>query len=109
MLRNCKGFSLAETLTALSIWSFLMVMIIPQMMLLVQERKNIEQINIAYKMIHEKTQQVVFNNVEKENELIQMNGINYELNWRGESNYSKGCITWINHYEQKKEVCLSTF
>ncbi|MGG3889237.1 competence type IV pilus minor pilin ComGE [Metabacillus fastidiosus] len=107
MLRNCKGFSLAETLTALGIWSILLSIIIPQMMVLVQERRNVEQMNIAYKIIHEKTEQVIFHHAAKINEKISMNGVDYELNWREGKNYSKGCITWTNNSKQEKEVCLS--
>ncbi|WP_378929452.1 hypothetical protein [Metabacillus herbersteinensis] len=99
---------MAESLTALSVWLLIVSFLVPQMVLLVEKRQNVKQSTIAYKILHEETQKVFFDKKTKLNTVVKENGTTYNLVWKGETSYTKACISWENHYNQTKEQCFFT-
>ncbi|TXC92386.1 hypothetical protein FS935_04860 [Metabacillus litoralis] len=106
-MRNSKGFSLAETIAAFSLWMLITLLIIPQLVLLTKERMNTQQSLAAYKILHEKTQQVTFDNNEKNNEIIVHEGVDYHLTWEEGNPYNKACLSWENSTHKNKSICFS--
>jgi competence protein ComGE len=106
MLKNCKGFSLAETIAAFSTWSLIVTILIPQLVLLTQERINTQQSLKAYKILHEKTQLVAFNNVPMVDEEFVQENVHYNLTWEEENEYTKACLHWKNSFKKTKSVCF---
>ncbi|MGM7721143.1 competence type IV pilus minor pilin ComGE [Metabacillus sp. Hm71] len=104
-MKNCKGFSFAETIAAFSMWSLIVTILIPQLVLLTQERLNAQQSLQAYKILHEKTQQVFYDQAPKLNEQFVKDNVHYTLTWEEERNYSKACLSWKNSFEKTKSVC----
>ncbi|WP_226667459.1 competence type IV pilus minor pilin ComGE [Metabacillus litoralis] len=105
-MRNSKGFSLAETIAAFSLWMLITLLIIPQLVLITKERVNTQQSLAAYKILHEKTQQVTYNTNEKRNEVIKHDGVDYHLSWEEENPYNKACLSWENSSKKAKSVCF---
>gem|GEM_PF-4673845 len=106
LFKNCRGFSLAETLTAFSIWLLVVTILIPQLVLLTQERANTEQSLTAIKLLHEKIQCVSFQNNNKTNETIIRDNIAYKLIWKENMSDKKACLEWTNYYKKTKSICL---
>lgn len=106
LFKNCRGFSLAETITAFSIWLLVATILIPQLVLLTQERANTKQSLTAIKLLHEKVQYVSFQNAEKINETIIRDNIAYKLIWKEDIPDKKACLEWSNFYQKTKSVCL---
>ena len=106
IFKNCKGFSLAETMTAFSIWLIIVTVIVPHLVLLTQERANTKQSLTAIKLLQEKVQNVSFQNSEKVNETIMKNNIPYKLTWKEDMSDKRACLEWTNYYQKTKSVCL---
>jgi competence protein ComGE len=106
ILRNCKGFSFAETIAAFSIWSIIATILIPQLVLLTQERINTQQSIKAYKILHEKTQQVAYNEKEMEDKEFVIDQVHYSLTWEEDNEYTKACLHWKNTFQHSKSVCF---
>lgn len=106
IFKNCKGFSLAETMTAFSIWLIIVTVLIPHLVLLTQERANTKQSLTAIKLLHEKVQNVSFLEAEKVNETITRDNIAYKLTWKEEMSDKKACLEWTNYYQKTKSICL---
>ncbi|KKI91457.1 hypothetical protein WQ54_14880 [Bacillus sp. SA1-12] len=104
-MKNCKGFSFAETIAAFSMWSLIVTILIPQLVLLTQERQNAQQSLQAYKHLYEKTQQVLYDQAPKINEELVKEDVHYTLTWEEEKSYSKACLSWENSYKKTKSVC----
>lgn len=105
-MKNCKGFSFAETIAAFSIWSLIVIILIPQLVLLTQERINTQQMIKAYKILHKKTQQVTYNDAPMINEEFIEKNVQYNLTWGEEIKYTKACLQWTNSYKKAKSVCF---
>lgn len=106
IFKNCKGFSLAETMIAFSIWLLIITVFIPHLVLLTQERANNRQSLTAIKLLHEKVQGVSFQNTEKVNETFMKDNVAYHLTWEEDMSDQKACLEWKNHYKKTKSVCL---
>lgn len=54
MFKNCKGFTLAETLSSLIIWLMIATFLLPNFLLIVLERKNLQlEQSIRYTLTNE--------------------------------------------------------
>jgi uncharacterized protein (DUF2342 family) len=87
-------------------WSIIVTILIPQLILLTQERMNTQQTLKAYKILHEKTQQVAFNEVPMKNEEFVEENEQYTLTWEVEHEYTKACLHWTNTSKKSKSVCF---
>lgn len=105
-MRNCKGFSFAETIAAFSMWSIIATILIPQLVLLTQERINTQQSIKAYKILYEKTQQVAYNEMQMADEEFVVDNEHYSLTWEEDNEYTKACLHWTNKFQKSKSVCL---
>jgi competence protein ComGE len=105
-LKNCKGFALAETIAAFSMWSIIVTILIPQLVLLTQERINTQQSTNAYKILYEKTQQVIFDEAPMVNEKIVHENATYMITWEEENDYTKACLHWTSLYKKEKTICF---
>jgi hypothetical protein len=105
-LKNCKGFSFAETIAAFSMWSLIVTILIPQLVLLTQERMNTQESLKAYKILYQKTQEVAFNNAPMVNEEFVQEDVQYNLSWEEEEKYKRACLHWTNSFEKTKSVCF---
>jgi competence protein ComGE len=106
LFKNYKGYSLAETITAFSMWILIVSILIPQLVLLTQERVTTKQSSDALKLLHEKIQHVAFSGVDKENEDIERDSVVYHLTWKEEGADQKACMEWTSLYKKTKSVCL---
>ncbi len=95
-------------MAAFSIWLVIVTVLVPQLVLLTQERANTKQSLTAIKLLHEKVQNVYFHHVEKVNESIMKDGVVYKLTWKEELSDKKACLEWTNYYQKTKSVCLLT-
>ncbi|MBO1512337.1 competence type IV pilus minor pilin ComGE [Metabacillus bambusae] len=105
-MKNCKGFSFAETIAAFSMWSLIVTILIPQLVLLTQERMNTQESLKAYKILHQKTQEVAFNNAPMVNEEFVQEDVQYNLSWEEEEKYKRACLYWTNSFKKTKSVCF---
>lgn len=80
--------------------------LIPQLVLLTQERANTKQSLTAIKLLHEKIQYVSFQNNNKTNETIIRDNIAYKLIWKEDMSDKKACLEWTNYYKKTKSICL---
>ena len=106
IFNNCKGFSLAETMAAFSIWLLIVTILIPQLVLLTQERANTKQSLTAIKLLHEKIQSDSFQPALKVNETIMKDNVAYHLTWKEEMSDKEACLEWKNYYKKTKSICL---
>ncbi len=93
-------------MTAFSMWLLITTILIPQLVLLTKERANTQQSVTAIKLLHEKVQQVSFQNIDKENETLFKDNVAYELTWKEDLPDQKACLEWTNYYKKTKSVCL---
>ncbi|MCM3650447.1 competence type IV pilus minor pilin ComGE [Metabacillus litoralis] len=105
-MKNCKGFALAETIAAFSMWSIIVTILIPQLVLLTQERINTQQSTNAYKILYEKTQQVILDEKPMFDEEIVHENVTYMIIWEEENDYTKACLQWTNLYKEEESICF---
>ncbi|UGB29501.1 competence type IV pilus minor pilin ComGE [Metabacillus sp. B2-18] len=106
LFKNYKGYSLAETITAFSMWILIVSILIPQLVLITQERVTTKQTSDALKLLHEKIQSVAFSDFDKVNEDIEKDSVIYHLIWKEEGADQKACMEWTSLYKKTKSVCL---
>lgn len=107
MLRNCKGFSLIETLVAFSIWFLLLGTILPQMIQVIQERKSTYLLNTANELLYEELQSFVYEEENKISKAIQKNNESFFILWEEVDNQrlAKACISWTDKLNRGVERC----
>ncbi|WP_170289380.1 hypothetical protein [Metabacillus lacus] len=105
MLRNCKGFSLAESLAALSMWTFILLMLVPAALSLYIERGNTLLTHHAAALLHEYNYKNYF---EKETGLAvyQWEGREFHAVYKENNNIKETCIYWVDYRSKTREKCL---
>ncbi|MDQ0231964.1 competence type IV pilus minor pilin ComGE [Metabacillus malikii] len=106
MIKCSSGFSFAETLAAFSIWTIIVGLLIPQFTILTIERMHAKQTVEAYKILYEKTQDVMLNKTVYQDEQFVIDNRQYQLIWREEGKDKNACLYWKGITDQDESVCL---
>lgn len=108
ILINNKGFSLIETLVALSIIMMVTTTMIPITTLLMAERDVLEEKRILSTMLHDELQYYLWS----EDATIpasydkKVNGTVASLHFSSDKSLLKGCVKWGNVKNKQEEICL---
>lgn len=105
MLKNSNGFSMVETLVSFSIVITVLGTLIPNIVLLHSERKDLELKREALALLHDNVQEHLYDDVALMNKSIDLLGTRFEINWTEEGSLMKGCILWKGETRNYQE-CL---
>ncbi|KAF1679643.1 competence type IV pilus minor pilin ComGE [Bacillus mexicanus] len=105
MWRENKGFSTIETMSALSLWLFLLLTVVPLWNELIAAENLAESREIGYQIMNESISQYMMTGEETETKKVSKNNNNYTLNWEEEGEYQNVCITGEAYKE--KNFCFS--
>ncbi|RJS56885.1 competence protein ComG [Bacillus subtilis] len=105
MWRENKGFSTIETMSALSLWLFLLLSVIPLWDKLLADENMTESREIGYQMMNESISKYMMTGDEPASKTVTNNHISYALEWEEEGEYQNACISAAVYKEQP--FCLS--
>jgi competence protein ComGF len=100
MLKDGKGFTMAETLMAFSIWSMISLILLPASVYLKKEREE--------NKVHQHIESLNFENLEKENVNLFIKDQEFKITWSKEEDIDQACINWESH-DAAKEECMYSF
>ncbi|WP_175631899.1 competence type IV pilus minor pilin ComGE [Virgibacillus siamensis] len=107
-MQNSKGFSLIETLVALSILLAVITAIIPIKTRIMMERDVLDQKRAVLNTLHEELQDYLWSGASMQNQsyTINVDGSPVRIHFTTENSYLKGCAEWKNVKNKQDESCL---
>lgn len=106
MLRNCKGFSILEAIGALSILLVVMLIMVPIMMKIYEERSILDYKKEALVLLHNETETYLYDNgYETTHKEIVTGKRTYLLTLVGEDALVRLCVHWEVSWNKKGKVC----
>ncbi|KAB7670017.1 hypothetical protein [Bacillus sp. B1-b2] len=106
MLRNCKGFILADYFLALSIWALISMTLIPifihvqKQFLKSEEQREINELFYHY-LIDQKLEEFSSNE-----SVLEGNGKQYPLTWREKEEV---CVSYEDMFHQDQTICEKVY
>ncbi|MEH7224578.1 type II secretion system protein [Bacillus sp. JJ1566] len=105
LLKDKRGFTMLEMLLSVSIWLMLCVTLLPQLMLIMTERRNTDIFNMGSQLLSEELQkeyngESTLNNVEKD-------GVTYKFSKSFNEGLQKWelCVNWEDKLSKTYERC----
>ncbi|WP_191603915.1 ComG operon protein 5 [Bacillus subtilis] len=105
MWRENKGFSTIETMSALSLWLFVLLTVVPLWDKLMADEKMAKSREIGYQMMNESISKYVMSGEGAASKTITKNNHIYAMKWEEEGEYQNVCIKAAAYKE--KSFCLS--
>lgn len=105
LVRNKQGFTMVEMLLSVSIWFLLCVTLLPQLMLIITERRNTEIFNMGNQLLSEKLQEEYSG--ESALEHMVKDGVTYKFSkqFNEELNKWELCVMWEDKRSKTYERC----
>ncbi|MEK5081432.1 competence type IV pilus minor pilin ComGE [Bacillus sp. FSL H8-0515] len=103
MWRENKGFSTIETMSALSLWLFLLLTVVPLWDKLIADENMAESREIGYQVMNESISKYMMTG--EGTASVTKNNTIYTLKWEEEGEYQNVCISAAAYKE--KAFCLS--
>ncbi|QIW80636.1 competence type IV pilus minor pilin ComGE [Bacillus tequilensis] len=100
MWRENKGFSTIETISALSLWLFLLLTVVPLWNKLIADENMAGSREIGYQMLNESISKYMMTGKGTAPKTVTNNNINYEMKWEEEGEYQNVCIS-ASVYKEK--------
>ncbi|MCY7748847.1 competence type IV pilus minor pilin ComGE [Bacillus inaquosorum] len=104
MWRENKGFSTIETMSALSLWLFLMLTVVPLWDKLIADENMAESREIGYQLMNESISKYMMTGEGTASKTVTKNNNIYTLKWEEEGEYQNVCISAAY---KEKPFCLS--
>jgi len=105
-LRKSNGFTLSESISALSMWLLIVTILVPQMVLIAKERENTMRSVDAHRILHEETQLIMIEHQLPEEKVILKNQIEYKLSIKEGVPYHQACLEWKNASDKEESTCF---
>ncbi|MGE9754634.1 competence type IV pilus minor pilin ComGE [Bacillus inaquosorum] len=105
MWRENKGFSTIETMSALSLWLFLMLTVVPLWDKLIADENMAESREIGYQLMNESISKYMMTGEGSALKTVTKNNNIYTLKGEEEGEYQNVCISAAAYKE--KPFCLS--
>ncbi|MEH7238476.1 type II secretion system protein [Bacillus sp. JJ1562] len=105
LVKDKRGFTMVEMLLSVSIWFLLCVTLLPQLMLIMTERRNTEIFNMGNQLLSEELQNE-YNGASTLNNVVK-DGITYKFtkNFNEELQKWELCVTWEDKLSKTYERC----
>ncbi|MFS1517940.1 competence type IV pilus minor pilin ComGE [Bacillus sp. SM2101] len=105
MFKNCNGFSMIELLISLSIWLLLLLILLPPLTHIVQERKNIQLINTANHIVSNRLQ-IYHTESYFIDEQIEVSNYKFTVAWEDANELlAKVCVSYTDFRKEEKKRC----
>jgi competence protein ComGE len=105
MWRENKGFSTIETMSALSIWLFMLLTIVPLWDKLIADEHIADSREIGYQLVNKSIGQYMLTGAGNSSKTVSMNNNKYSMTWEEEGEYQNVCIS--SDAYKDKPFCLS--
>lgn len=108
MSLNCnRGYILVEMLVSLSILFTICFFMVPNYLLIMNERKSMELVNIANTFLMEELHAYMFEGREKENKMMIQLDTEFHLVWRynDKIQLDEACISWRDQRNRERKRC----
>lgn len=107
-MRNSNGFSLIETLVALSILVTVISIFIPIQSKIMIERDVLNQNQVVSNVLHEELQKTLWSNqlIPEDSYIINVDGSPITINFTLDKSLLKGCAKWENAKKMQQQSCL---
>lgn len=105
MWRENKGFSTIETMSALSLWLFLLLTVTPMWDKLLADENMSESREIGYQLANESISKYMMTGEGTASKTVTKNNHIYKLKWEEEGEYQNVCISAAAYKE--KAFCLT--
>jgi competence protein ComGE len=108
MLRNCKGFSMVEALSAILISFMIFGLFSVLVIQLYKERELLETERLALSTVHDQLQAYLYDQEAPTNGEIIVKNQTYTISWSDvEGGIVRGCIFWNDKLrDQSQQQCL---
>jgi prepilin-type N-terminal cleavage/methylation domain-containing protein len=108
-LKNCKGFTLVEVITALMVLTIMTLVLLPSLAKIYQERGAIHQEHVALHLLDKAITSWIYDNntLIEENVVIEQNTTYTLTLLLNDDNYIRACINWIGANQRVYERCES--
>ncbi|MEH7380011.1 type II secretion system protein [Bacillus sp. JJ1533] len=105
LVRDKRGFTLVEMLLSISIWLMLCVTLLPQLMIIMTERRNAEIYSMGTQLLSEELQKEY--NGEATLDYVNEDGVTYKISKNLNEDLKKWelCVTWEDRLSKKYERC----
>lgn len=105
-MRNCKGFTFAEVMFALVIFTIAIASLVPLIIFVLKEKQTIDEQLYAYEMLHNTFEEIrAFNEIpEVEKQTTDM-GTTFEIKIEQLEEEIQICIRWTGKNGRKYEEC----
>ncbi|WP_084795407.1 type II secretion system protein [Bacillus sinesaloumensis] len=106
LLRDKRGFTLVEMLLSVSIWLMLCATLLPQLMILVTERKNTDILNMGNQLLAEELQKG-FNGEPSQATTEVIDGVTYQFfkSYNVMLDKWELCVAWEDKLSKRYERC----
>ncbi|MCA1009669.1 prepilin-type N-terminal cleavage/methylation domain-containing protein [Halobacillus halophilus] len=105
-MRNSSGFTLIETITALSLLLCLIIFLLPSLSHIRLLQKDLAHERIAISYLHEELHALSYSKPTLPIVHLGYQEIPLQIQFVEKSNLVEGCITWKTHLKKIEEVCL---
>ncbi|MFT4400106.1 competence type IV pilus minor pilin ComGE [Bacillus sp. SW14] len=105
MWRENKGFSTIETMSALSLWLFLLLTVVPMWSKLIADEKMAESRETGYQIMNESIGEYIMTGERDASKTVIKNNKIYALKWEEKGHDQNVCISAAAYKE--KPFCLS--
>lgn len=106
LVKDKRGFTMVEMLLSVSIWLMLCATLLPQLMLIITERRNTEIYNMGNQLLSEELQKE-FNGEPLNIVSTEKNGVTYKFSKSYNERLQKWelCVTWEDKLSKTYERC----
>ncbi|SFF54138.1 hypothetical protein SAMN05216353_101171 [Halobacillus alkaliphilus] len=105
-MKNSSGFTLVETITAISLLLCLIIFLLPSLTHIRLMQKDLANERIAISYLHDELHTLSYTTPKLSNVYLGDQEIPFLIQFVEKSNLVEGCITWKTHLKKIKEVCL---
>jgi competence protein ComGE len=108
MLRSTKGFFLLELLLSLSAWLMLSLFLLPLLIELRDQSRQLERESKARQLMYEELQTKLISNKTFSNYTSILNGVEYKITWKdtGAADQKEVCVRIEkNSLQPETEIC----
>ncbi|MGP4067742.1 prepilin-type N-terminal cleavage/methylation domain-containing protein [Halobacillus sp. B29] len=105
-MKNSSGFTLVETITALSLLLCLITFLLPSLSHIRLLQKDLANERIAISYLHEELHSLSYTKPHLPSVHLGYEESPFQIQFVEKSNLVEGCITWKTHLRKIKKVCL---
>ncbi|WLD92049.1 hypothetical protein [Alkalihalobacillus sp. AL-G] len=105
-MNNCKGYFLLDAMIGLSVFTFMVLWIVPQMTFIYEERLALKERNFGMELCYNLLQHWTATNEEPNTKMIKGRyGTKFDISWITKEDGIEICVDWKGKNNREESIC----